>query len=40
MLFGKLRKPCRFMAFRKPLRVYRFQHILSLWKDLQVVAGE
>jgi hypothetical protein len=40
MLFGKLWKPCRFIAFRKPLRALRFQHILSLWKDLQVVAGE
>ena len=40
MLFGKLRKPCRFIAFRKPLRAPRIQHILSFWKDLQVVAGE
>ena len=40
MLFGKVRKAFRFIAFRKSLRVFRFEHILILCKDLQVVAGE
>ncbi len=40
MFFGEPRKPCRFIAFRKPLHTPRIQHILSCWKDLQVVAGE
>lgn len=40
MLFGKPPKPFRFIAFRKPLRALRIQHILNRWKDLQVVTGE
>lgn len=40
MLFRKLLKPFRFIAFRKSLHAPRIQHILSHWKDLQVVAGE